>query len=117
MEINVDTTEVQKFYLQKKWIYETTKDMDCYLLLLFEATLLVSVKVYLLHNNLFNILGNKKMDALKSGESGSRRGSLVPPPPRSRQGSVVIGGAERRGSYYDDGVTTRYQWSLIISIQ
>ena len=57
------------------------------------------------------------MDALKSGESGSRRGSLVPPPPRSRQGSVVIGGAERRGSYYDDGVTTRYQWSPIISIQ
>merc|ERR1719308_821085 len=51
---------------------------------------------------------NKKLDAvMNGGGDGSRRGSLVPPPPRSRQGSITIGGLERRGSYYDDGVTQR----------
>jgi len=49
---------------------------------------------------------NKKLDAVMNGD-GSRRGSLIPPPARSRQGSITIGGLERRGSYYDDGVTTR----------
>merc|ERR1719193_1566998 len=49
---------------------------------------------------------NKKLDAVMNGD-GSRRGSLLPPPARSRQGSITIGGLERRGSYYDDGVTTR----------
>jgi len=54
---------------------------------------------------------NKKLDAVMNGGGGggdgSRRGSLLPPPARSRQGSITIGGLERRGSYYDDGVTTR----------
>jgi len=50
---------------------------------------------------------NKKLDAVMNGGDGSRRGSLVPPAPRSRQGSITIGGLERRGSYYDDGVTQR----------
>jgi len=49
---------------------------------------------------------NKKLDAVMNGD-GSRRGSMVPPAPRSRQGSITIGGLERRGSYYDDGVTQR----------
>jgi len=48
---------------------------------------------------------NKKLDVVMNGD-GSRRGSLQPPP-RSRQGSITIGGLERRGSYYDDGVTQR----------
>merc|ERR1712123_533551 len=44
---------------------------------------------------------------LQGLKSDSRRGSLLLPETRSRQGSIQPGGAERRGSYYHDEVTTR----------
>jgi len=64
---------------------------------------------------------NKKIASIVNGDGGSRRGSvdgsrrgsLIPPPPRSRQGSITIGGLERRGSYYDDGVTTRATVAMV----
>merc|ERR1719495_2608204 len=56
---------------------------------------------------------NRNLDAVRNGDDGSRRGSLLAPPPRSRQGSITIGGTERRGSYYDDGVTTRATVAMV----
>ena len=42
--------------------------------------------------------------------AGSRRGSMVP---RSRGGSIQLGGAERRGSYYEEGVTQRATVAMV----
>ena len=42
--------------------------------------------------------------------AGSRRGSMIP---RSRGGSIQLGGAERRGSYYEEGVTQRATVAMV----
>jgi len=54
--------------------------------------------------------GHKGLQGLKSD---SRRGSLLLPESRSRQGSIQLGGAERRGSYYHDEVTTRASVAMV----
>lgn len=53
---------------------------------------------------------HKGLEGLKSD---SRRGSLLLPESRSRQGSIQLGGAERRGSYYHDEVTTRASVAMV----
>jgi len=50
---------------------------------------------------------------LQGLKSDSRRGSLLLPESRSRQGSIQLGGAERRGSYYHDEVTTRASVAMV----
>ena len=54
---------------------------------------------------------NKALMGLKGdSRAGSRRGSCVP---RSRGGSIQLGGAERRGSYYEEGVTQRATVAMV----
>merc|ERR1719232_1929838 len=54
---------------------------------------------------------NKALMGLKGdSRAGSRRGSMVP---RSRGGSIQLGGAERRGSYYEEGVTQRATVAMV----
>lgn len=68
-----------------------------------------------LHCPLLNVVhfvaANKALMGLKGdSRAGSRRGSMVP---RSRGGSIQLGGAERRGSYYEEGVTQRATVAMV----
>merc|ERR1719228_1199329 len=66
--------------------------------------------------------GLDRLDSIRA-DAGSRRGSIdslsrrgslgVPGQARSRQGSLVLGGQERRGSYYDQGNTTRATVAMV----
>ena len=57
------------------------------------------------------VAANKALMGLKGdSRAGSRRGSMVP---RSRGGSIQLGGAERRGSYYEEGVTQRATVAMV----